>query len=137
MTCSACERLQREKAELADELQAWRDHDRREAEAVLASQQLLDWRTAFGLTSQATRLLLALVELEGRLLSITRGVSLMGTRGDEVHNKIVSVYICKIRKALRERGIEGAVVTHWGQGWSIAPGMVEVLKARVERRAAG
>lgn len=138
MTCSTCERLQREKAELVDELEAWRDHDRREAESVRASQEVVDWKAAFALTGQGARLLLALVKLEGRLLTLARGHALLASLSDyEPNTRIVSVYICKIRKALRACGIEGAVVTHWGEGWSIAPGMIAVLKARAERRAAG
>ena len=42
----------------------------------------------------------------------------LGRPGDAPNVKIVDVYICKLRKKLKGRGVE--IVTHWGAGYGIA-----------------
>ncbi|SEQ71000.1 two-component system, cell cycle response regulator CtrA [Faunimonas pinastri] len=44
---------------------------------------------------------------------------------DQPEEKIIDVFICKLRAKLRPFGLE--IATHWGNGWSMTPAM----KARI------
>lgn len=46
--------------------------------------------------------------------------------GDEPFEKILDVYICKIRRKIKPLGIE--IVTHWGKGYSLTIENVQIVR---------
>lgn len=70
----------------------------------------LEW----GLTGQESRVFGVLVNRELASKEAVM-VSLYGDKPDAAMEKIVDVYICKIRKKLKPFGID--IQTVWGRGW--------------------
>lgn len=108
-------------------------------EDVLGVREDLDrlslLRKAFGLPPGPAWLLSRLVAADGRLF---RRDALMDylPANDEVHDrsdKVIDVYLCRIRKALGADGIE----TERGIGWRLTPlGRLRVKQAMKEQEAA-
>lgn len=53
--------------------------------------------------------------------------------GDQAEEKIIDVYICKMRAKLKPYGIE--VSTHWGQGYSLSPTMKKKARDLIAEHA--
>lgn len=102
----------------------------RERIAVLESELMetrslpIEWR----LTPQECRVFGVLVNRELATKSAIM-TALYHDRADEAEEKIVDVFICKMRKKITPFDIE--IRTVWGQGYSLDP----ELRARFRRRA--
>lgn len=84
------------------------------------------------LTVKESRLLGALLERDimtkdGLMSALYRDLG-----KDEPELKIIDVFVCKIRRKLREAGVEGIrIETVWGQGYRLPPADKEKLRALV------
>lgn len=68
-------------------------------------------------TPAIARVLAVMLALEGMVPKATLHVAIAG--GRDVSTKLIDVYICKARIALRAHQIN--IITHWGQGYEIPP----------------
>lgn len=73
------------------------------------------------LTNKEWRLLeaLALARKRGPMPSSVLLDTLYDGAGDQPQIKIIDVFVCKIRKKLREAGIDGVIETIWGRGYQL------------------
>lgn len=69
----------------------------------------------FGLTPNAARILAALNAASPRMLTKAQLYRVLYPADDEVEIKIIDVYLSRIRQRLAP----GAIVTHWGLGYSL------------------
>lgn len=54
--------------------------------------------------------------------------------GDEAEQKIIDVWVCKMRAKLKHFGLE--IDTHWGQGYSFTPAMKKKARAIIAEHSA-
>lgn len=98
---------------------------------------------AFGLSPTETKLLGLLRAHEVLRLNAVM-VALYSCRpGDPPDEKIVSVYVCKLRKKLKPWGLNAQIKAVWGVGWRLTPegkaaiqGMVDAEKEGLRRPTA-
>lgn len=84
--------------------------------------------TALKLTGYEAKILSALARNEGRTLSKNLLMDTVWV-GSDADSKIVDVYICKLRKKLREAGGNPAMIgTVWGRGYFLTGTPKEVYK---------
>jgi DNA-binding response OmpR family regulator len=140
MSCARCEALARENAELREELGAWRgqDDDDRRSEALVDRiarlRRVLPVEVHHG--SGTAKLLLALIDRPGQLVGRERLLRIVARDADNPpESKIVDVYVCNARKALRLSGFPEAIETIWGGGFRLAPDVARELRARMGETA--
>jgi DNA-binding winged helix-turn-helix (wHTH) protein len=126
-------RLRRENRELREELVEWR---RTGAERDARAQELgrvSAVRVWSRLPASPARLLLYLIDRAPRICRKDELATVHeGHTGREVEDKIVDVFICRIRATLAELEHADAISTHWGLGYSIAVDMAAALTAAIE-----
>ena len=88
------------------------------------SARIANYRKAFGITIQTARVLIAMVDTHGRLLTNDQIETAMERPNGGV-DKIVDVNICRLRKALGFDAFE----TVWGLGYRITPHGLAKVKA--------
>lgn len=74
---------------------------------------------AWKLSPSEAKLLKCLVRRE--LMTRDNAMALLYSArgGDEPHDKIIDVFIARLRSKLKADGI--TIITHWGQGWYLPP----------------
>ena len=72
------------------------------------------------LTSKEEELLTLLYNKNGKVVSKEHLQQVMYSLNSEVQIKIVDVFVCKVRKKLKDLGFPGAIETHWGKGYSMS-----------------
>ncbi len=87
-------------------------------EAQLQEQNFLALR-AWKLSPSEAKLLKCLVRRE--LMTRDNAMALLYSArgGDEPHDKIIDVFIARLRSKLKADRI--TIITHWGQGWYLPP----------------
>lgn len=135
MTCAGCEARDRTIAGLTEELAAWKDYGGDNG-APLERRWL--WRKQFGLTNAEAAVLIALVDRDGALL--TRAAAMQAhlssfvtprTSADEPDQKIIDVYVCRIRKLLRPWFPENIILNSFGLGYFMLAAPARALKSIV------
>ena len=121
-------RLRRQVTELREELAEWRrqgvSRARRGSRAADPSDDpdfIVACRRKLDLTGQTARTLAALLDASPRV--VTRAHLLTAMRpagGEDTHDKIVDVYVSKLRRGLMASGLGRCVETHWALGYSLA-----------------
>lgn len=72
----------------------------------------------WGLTSSEARVFGALLERELVTIDVAMAVLYRDNAAEEAEEKILDVFICKIRKKLKPFGIE--ILTRWGVGYQLS-----------------
>lgn len=136
MSCARCDALAREAADLRAEVEAWRANDADTIMDEAAADRLARWKVSLGPISHGEVILvLTLVDRVGRVCSADRLVKMLRTspfaRVEDPQPKLAQVYVCRVRAKFRRMAkagqlpsrfaaIDAGILTHWGQGWSMA-----------------
>lgn len=82
------------------------------------------------LSAQERRLVEALARARGMVTKERLHVVLSDSPEPDTEIKIVDVLVCKVRRKLRAADMPSdAILTHWGQGYSLTPEMRAYLRA--------
>ena len=104
---------------LREENSILREENRQLNELLLPPKQ--DFSVMFGLTPQESTIFSVLISADGGIVSKDKMMSeyvASSTNTDSIPQvKILDVFICKIRKKLKQWDI--SIQTSWGQGWYI------------------
>ena len=119
-------RLNRRVVELENELEAWKAHAR-EASLGTSEDLMLRANNPWKLTWKELSVLFAIMRRphgvnRGQMMNAIYGVI---DPGEQPEIKIIDVFVCKLRRKLREAGPEdcriprGAISTIWGRGYKL------------------
>jgi len=89
------------------------------------------FRQAFGLTGQEARLVMALYDVKGRILSKYQLEDAIQRVAGGTALKIADVYVCRVRKRMGYDAIE----TVWGLGYKLTPKGVAMVDAIEQPKA--
>ncbi|BAU91210.1 hypothetical protein MPPM_2605 [Methylorubrum populi] len=107
----------------------------RQLEDILVPFMVLpkDWR----LTTSEQRMMRALRASAPGILHKERAmIAMYGTWEDAPEQKIVDVFICKIRRKLMEAQTRIHIETIWGRGWRLTPESIQIFDGIVAADAA-
>lgn len=133
------------------ELEETLSFERAERSGGVAPAQELEFPWAWNLTRTEASLMAALFRARGAASNEFLHSSMYGLEGGESpHDKIVQVYICRIRKKLEPHfpgkvqtspnvsARSGSILTHWGRGFYLSPECRAAISAhQVKRNAEG
>ncbi len=130
--CATSAPLQRRIVELEEELAEWKAWARAWAsdEEMAARRSVI--RRALQLQPQAAQMLIALVDHAPRMIHRDRLLQIV-SRDEEVQPKIVAVYACKIRAALKAAALTGKLELIWGQGYQFSRDAAHEIAVFLER----
>lgn len=89
---------------------------------LVTAEQVAEVQQAFRMTVQEARILLHL--LNCKLVTKDNALNALSEAGYDydVEEKIIDVFICKVRAKLKRCNIGSPIVTVWGTGWYLDPG---------------
>ena len=131
MRCAECDRLRAEVADLREQLAAWEDYDR----AAPDADRIARWQDAFGVSAQTVRVLMALADAKGRVVSrehlVTVTRRLPDAKATDPHRTLAQVLVWKVRRRLDGLGLGGGIETYRGLGYIMAEGLRQRILAMV------
>lgn len=135
--CAHCVALQRQVRELQEELAEWRLRERAEAAVSDVRASDLTRRLVRALKVDTKyfgpaefRLLFALIEASPAICTRERLFSVICLEPEsDVGLEIVKVRVSRLRRMLREAGVDAVIETYWGQGYRLTTGAAATVKA--------
>ena len=119
------ENLRRENRELREELEEWRKVGSEDRD-----ERIHQWRRSLGVVPQAAHIAMILCGAPGRFLAVGYLHDAIAA-SEETHDKLVSVAVSRLKKAIRLRGITDAIHNEYGHGYMITPEGAKAVKALV------
>ncbi len=88
---------------------------------LMTTEQIAEAQRAFRMTIHEARILLHLIN--SRLMTKENAMNVLSEAGYdyEAEEKIVDVYVCKVRAKLKRANIGNAIQTVWGNGYFLDP----------------
>lgn len=137
MSCSRCDRLAAQIADLQLELEAWRGNARDDEARMRRLVRLSQWKADLGLTLAEAALVELLVKRKGRVVTVEAlGLEASHLPGcdpdaDSQLSDLVKVRMCVIRRKLSARAIAVEIETIWGVGYRLKAADAALLEARL------
>jgi len=129
------DRLRARVAALEDELAEWARRDRADEAQAEQVQRTASAQWLLGMTRLEAVTLLQLLDRSPRL--VTRASLVAGRplwAKEDAEDKIVEVYLSKVRTKLRRAGITEAITTCWGSGWFLTEAGARQVRERLGAR---